>query len=51
MHGGYPNSWMVYLKENSMNMDNLGYPYSKETSRWGMIRINNEDLIMGFNKI
>ena len=32
---GYPNSWMVYFMENSMNMDVFGVPPFSETTKYG----------------
>ena len=33
INGGYPNSWLVFVRENPIEMDDLGVPLSPETSK------------------
>ena len=39
LNWGYPNSWLVYFRENPINMDGLGAPLFQETAKYQQLRL------------
>ena len=46
--GGYPNSWMVYFREDATKIGDLGVPLSKRKPANRHLTSSNHSIMVGY---